>query len=104
MFFSLGNEKKILTLQCAGSTLENHWYLTDLGIRPGSTIKAVLIAQKKPLLYIYTVFDDGMIPITEKINVPRVPVSDVSIEKNDSYVVENWSLCASNYECPGIPP
>ena len=72
-----GNEKKILTLQCSGSNLDDHWFLTDLGIRPGTTIKAVLIAEVKPVLYIYSAFNEETVPIIDKIPVPRVTVAEV---------------------------
>ena len=73
----IGNEKKILTLQSCGSNLEDHWFLTDLGIKPGTTIKAVLIAEVKPVLYIYSAFNEETLPIVDKIPVPRVTVAEV---------------------------
>lgn len=46
-------EKKILTLNYAGSELDETWVFADVGITPLSTIKAVLREEVKPSLYIY---------------------------------------------------
>ncbi|KAK2181759.1 hypothetical protein NP493_383g04075 [Ridgeia piscesae] len=69
-------EKKILTLTYAGSELENSWVFGDIGITPLSTVKAVLREEVKPSLYIYSAFNDDMVPLLDKINFSTLTVSD----------------------------
>ena len=46
-------EKKILTLNYAGSELEDAWSFADIGIGEASTVKALLREEVKPSLYVY---------------------------------------------------
>ena len=69
-------EKKILTLAYAGASLNDAHWLADLGITPGSTLKAVLREEVKPSVFLYTAFNGKTIPVLDKINFKFMSVAD----------------------------
>ena len=69
-------EKKILTLSYAGADLDPRWIFADIGILAGSTIKAVLKDEVKPSVFIYSVFNEEIVPIYEKIDFQTMTVSE----------------------------
>lgn len=69
-------EKKILTLTYAGAELDNNWYFSDIGIASGATVKALLRDEIKPTIYIYSVFNDEIVPVIQKINFRTMTVGD----------------------------
>ncbi|ELU15121.1 hypothetical protein CAPTEDRAFT_53190, partial [Capitella teleta] len=61
-------ERKILTLTYCGADLDHKWFITDVGIPSGASIRAVLREELKPTVYIYSVFNEEIVPVIQKIN------------------------------------
>ena len=66
-----------LTLTYAGADLNPKWFLTDLGIQSGVTLRAVLREEIKASLRIFVVFTGETKEILEKINFHTATVADV---------------------------
>ncbi|XP_078598345.1 uncharacterized protein LOC144874260 [Branchiostoma floridae x Branchiostoma japonicum] len=71
------HEKKFLVLTFAGSTLQDEWVFSDIGILPGSTIKCALREVDGPTLFVYTAFNGETVTFLDKINFVSGTVSDV---------------------------
>ncbi|XP_019641221.1 PREDICTED: uncharacterized protein LOC109482820 [Branchiostoma belcheri] len=71
------HEKKFLVLTFAGSTLQDEWVFSDIGILPGSTIKCALREVDGPTLFVYTAFNGETVTFLDKINFVSGTVSEV---------------------------
>ena len=69
-------EKKILTLTYSGASLDDDHWITDIGIQPGSTLKAVLREEVKPSVFLRTHFNGKLVPVLDKINFKFMTVSE----------------------------
>jgi hypothetical protein len=69
-------ERKILTLTFCGADLDHKWFIMDVGIPSGATIRAVLRDEIKPTVYIYIVFNDETVPVIQKINFITMTVAE----------------------------
>ncbi|XP_023932645.1 protein ANKUB1-like [Lingula anatina] len=70
-------EKKTLRLIYNGSELDDKWVLTDVGVFPGSTVRAVIKEEYLPNLYINVAYSEEIIPIVEKISIRHSKVSEL---------------------------
>ena len=70
-------EKKLLILKYAGAELNDSWVVADIGIAPGTTLRAVLKDEIKPSLYIYSTFNEETVPLFQRINFHQVTVADL---------------------------
>ena len=69
-------EKKNLTLTHAGGDLNDTWWFNDLGLIPGSTLKAVLREEIKPSLFVHSAFNGKTTPLFDKIPFKTMVVSE----------------------------
>ncbi|XP_064613337.1 protein ANKUB1-like [Liolophura sinensis] len=73
-----GNQdKKVIVLTYGGSDLEDSWIFSDLGIRPGVTVKVSLQEEVKPVLFIFCVFDRRTINMYHNMQVGHMTVAEL---------------------------
>ena len=69
-------EKKILTLNYAGSELQGAWTFSDLAITPSTTIKAILKEEVKPSLYVHCGYNDEVLSLLDKIHFSTMTIGE----------------------------
>ncbi|XP_070571807.1 protein ANKUB1-like [Ptychodera flava] len=68
---------QFVVLNYQGSDLMDDWYLSDIGIHAGATLKAGLREEVKPTLYVYSAFNDETIEILEDLNPITTTVAEL---------------------------
>ena len=61
-------DKQILCLTYAGAILEDYWFITDLGIPSGSTLKVKLKEETNPSFFLHCSYNDRIHPVYHQIN------------------------------------
>ncbi|XP_074640258.1 uncharacterized protein LOC141898315 [Tubulanus polymorphus] len=69
--------KNILVLSYGGAELGDEWILTDIGVNPGSTIRAFLKEERNPILYIYCVHNRETLNILERIKIREMLTAEL---------------------------
>ena len=73
----IGRERKILALHYMGADLVDDWIMYDVGIQAGSTIKVLMKDEIKPVLYLSCAYNEEIVPILDKFQVPTMKVCDL---------------------------
>ncbi|XP_077996463.1 protein ANKUB1-like [Glandiceps talaboti] len=68
---------QFVVLNYHGSDLLDDWYLSDIGIHAGATLKVNVREELKPTLYVYSVFNDETIEILEDVNPITTTVAEL---------------------------
>ncbi|PAA49504.1 hypothetical protein BOX15_Mlig021153g3, partial [Macrostomum lignano] len=68
-------ERNTLVLAYAGGELDDRWVLSDMGIKPGSTLRAYVKEETDPVLYLRLCYNEEMVPILDRLNLTGFPVS-----------------------------
>lgn len=70
-------EKNTLVLTYGGAELSDDWVLSDMGVTPGSTIRAFIKEELDPVFYLFVGYNQETIPILDRIKLREFTVADL---------------------------
>ncbi|PAA84842.1 hypothetical protein BOX15_Mlig010110g1 [Macrostomum lignano] len=70
-------ERNTLVLSYAGAELDDRWILSDMGIRPGATLRAYVKEETDPVLYLRVGYSEELMPILDRIKLLNYTVASL---------------------------